>query len=66
MTVERVFAWAAAAAFAVVLWAGLTRPTPVPNDRLVLVGLGAVVALPLAAVYLGWLSSLRDWQRGWG
>lgn len=65
MTAERLLAWAAAVCCALLLWWGTGTPAPEPSARLVVAGLGAVVALPLALVYLGWLSSLRSWQRGW-
>jgi len=66
VTAERVLAWAAAVACVAVFWAGLTRPVPAPSGRLVAIGLGTVVALPLAVVFLGWLSGLRGGTRGWG
>lgn len=65
MTAERAVAWAASVGCVALLWTGLTTPTPTPSERLVALGLGAVVALPLALVSLGWLSSLLDHRRGW-
>ncbi|WP_254839685.1 hypothetical protein [Natronomonas marina] len=66
MTAERLFAWAAALVCAAVFWVGYTRGAPTPPEREVAVALGVVVALPLAVVFLGWLSSLRSGTRGWG
>ena len=65
MTAERVLAWATAVACVAVFWASLTGPTPVPSGRLVAIGLGTVVAMPLAVVFLRWLSGLRGGTRGW-
>lgn len=65
MTAERLFAWTAAVACVAVAWAGYTSLPALP-ERSVVVGLGAVAALPLAVVLLSWLSSLRGGTRGWG
>lgn len=65
MTAERLFAWSAAVVTVILLWVGVARPVPTPVDRFVVIGLAAVVVLPLALVYLGWLSSFRSRLRGW-
>ena len=64
MTAERLFAWTAAVAAVVVAWFGYTS-LPTLSERSVAVSLGVLAALPLAVVFLGWLSSLRGGDRGW-
>ena len=64
MTAERLFAWTAAAAAVAVTWLG-DAVLPALPERSVAVGLGAVAALPLFVVFLGWLSGLRSGERGW-
>ena len=65
MTTERLFAWTAAIAVVAVTWLG-DAALPALSERSVAVGLGAVAALPLFVVFLGWLSGLRSGERGWG
>ena len=57
MSLERLLAWAATAGCAAVVWVG-RRGVAAPPDRIVALALGAVAALPLAVVLLGWLSGL--------
>jgi hypothetical protein len=65
MTAERLFAWTAAAVAVAVAWLG-DAALPALSERSVAFGLGAVAALPLFIVFLGWLSGLRSGERGWG
>ena len=64
MTAERLFAWTAAAAVVAVTWLGYTA-LPAPSERSVALGLGGLVFLPLAVVFLAWASSFRGGTRGW-
>ena len=64
MTAERLFAWTAAAVAVAVTWVGYTA-LPALSERSVAVGLGAVAALPLFFVLLGWASGFRSGSRGW-
>ena len=57
MSLERLLAWAATAGCVAVVWVG-RRGVAAPPDRVVALALGAVAALPLAVVLLGWLSGL--------
>ncbi|MFW5964527.1 MAG: hypothetical protein ACOCQM_06645 [Natronomonas sp.] len=64
MSAERLLAWSAAVAtVAVFSVAFLTGATI--GGRLALAALGVVVALPLAVVFVGWLSAIRGGERGW-
>lgn len=64
MTAERLLVWAAAlvatAVFSLAYGANATI-----EGRLLLAALGVVVALPLAVVFVGWLSAVRGGERGW-
>ena len=64
MTAERLFAWTAAVTVVAVARVGATSLPALP-ERPVALGLGAVAALPLAVVLLGWLVSIGNPQRGW-
>lgn len=57
MSLERLLAWAATAGCVAVVRVG-RRGIAAPPDRVVALALGAVAALPLAVVLLGWLSGL--------
>ena len=57
MSLERLLAWAATAGCVAVVRVG-RRGIAAPPDRIVTLALGAVAALPLAVVLLGWLSGL--------
>ncbi|WP_178915842.1 hypothetical protein [Natronomonas gomsonensis] len=64
MSAERLLAWSAAvAATAVFSLAFLTDLTV--GGRLPLVALSILVAVPLAVVFVGWLSAVRGGERGW-
>lgn len=63
MNAERLLVWAAAVAAAVVFWVAPLADTT--GSRLTLAALGVVVALPLAVVFVGWLSAVRGGERGW-
>jgi len=65
MTAERLLAWTAATVAVAVTLLG-DAALPALSERSVAVGLGAVAALPLFVVFLGWLSGLRGGERGWG
>jgi hypothetical protein len=65
MTAERPLAWTAAAVAVAVAWIGATAGVPTLPERTVVVGLGAVVVLPLAVVAVIWLVSVGNSQRGW-
>ena len=65
MTAERLLAWTAAAVAVAVTWVGATAGVPTLPERTVVVGLGAVAALPLAVVAVTWLVSVGKSQRGW-
>jgi len=65
MTAERLLAWTAAVAAVTVAWVGATAGIPTLPERTVVVGLGAVAALPLAVVAVTWLVSIGNSQRGW-
>ncbi len=65
MTAERLAVWLAAVGCVAVTWLGYAGGVPTPPERLVAIGLGVVVALPLAVVVLAWCSSFRKRQRGW-
>ena len=57
MSLERLLAWAATAGCVAVVRVG-RRGIAAPPERIVALALGAVAALPLAVVLLGWLSGL--------
>ena len=57
MSLERLLAWAATTGCVAAIWVG-RRGIAAPPDRTVALALGAVAALPLAVVFLGWLSGL--------
>ena len=66
MTAERLAVWAVACGACVAAgWAGSVGGVPAPDERLVVVALGALAALPLVVVSLAWISTLRTRQRGW-
>jgi hypothetical protein len=46
-------------------WVGSVGGVPVPDERLVVLALGVLAALPLVVVALAWVSSVRARRRGW-
>lgn len=64
MSAERLLVWSAAVATAAVFSLAFFTGATI-EGRLTLVALGIVVALPLAVVFVGWLSAVRGGERGW-
>ena len=66
MTAERLAVWAFACVVCVAAgWVGSVGGVPVPDERLVVLALGVLAALPLVVVALAWVSSVRARRRGW-
>jgi uncharacterized protein (DUF983 family) len=66
MIAERSLVWATAIAVTVGFGLSLSHATPPdPPAQLVVAVLGAVVVLPLAFVFVGWLAARRGGARGW-
>jgi|GEM_PF-6439256 hypothetical protein len=64
MSAERLLVWSAAVA-ATVVSSLVSVSDATVGGRLTLAALGIVVALPLAGVFVGWLSTVRGGERGW-
>ena len=66
MIVERLAVWAVVCVACVAAgWVGFVGGVPVPDERLVVLALGVLAALPLVVVALAWVSSVRARRRGW-
>jgi hypothetical protein len=66
VTAERLAVWAVACVACVAAgWVGVVSGVPAPDERLVVIALGALAALPLVVVALAWVSSVRARRRGW-